>query len=336
MNEENELPKTELMSKYLAGEATPEEAMQLHELIYNQEYKDEYNKLNKLWDLLPNTSIIHVPRVEEGWKELDKKIKHSEQFKTKKLVFSHIAVAASILGLILMVSYTWFIGIKSKRIAVSKQPLTILRSTKDKVRTNTLSDGSVVVINKNSSVAYSPAFNKINRKISLSGECYFNVVPDKTRPFIIAIEELKIKVVGTSFNVRYNSAGSRIEVQVQSGTVKMYTSDKEITIITGQTGIYSKHDGSLNVKDTFDINSVGYATKAFSFNDLSFIEACGYIETAFNVVIKFDKQKFAACRLSAEFNNKSLDYILNIISATLNSSYKKQGDTIYILGEGCL
>jgi ferric-dicitrate binding protein FerR (iron transport regulator) len=91
----------------------------------------------------------------------------------------------------------------------------------------------------------------------------------------------------------------------------------------------------LNVKNELDLNSISYATKTFYFNDLPFVDACRYLEKAFNIIIKLDEQKFAECRLSAEFNNKSLDYILDIISATLNSSYKKQGNTIYITGEGC-
>lgn len=334
MNKENK-PQFELISKYLAGEATSGEAMQLHESLKHQNYKDEYEKISQLWNYLPKTSAIQIPPVAEEWIELDKKIKHSEKFKIRKLIFYRFIIAASIIGLILMVSYTWFISSKKEQIAHNNKQPNIIKAATDEVRTDTLPDGSIIIMNKNSSVLYAPDFNNKTRELVLRGESYFNVIPDETKPFLIAVDKLRIKVVGTSFNVRNHFPDESIEVQVQSGIVKMYTTQKEITVIKGQTGVYNRHVGELNVKDTFDVNSISYATKTFSFNDLSFVDACRYLEKAFNVVIKINAEKFSDCRLSAEFNNKSLDYILDIISATLDSSYKKQGNTIYIIGKGC-
>jgi ferric-dicitrate binding protein FerR (iron transport regulator) len=332
MNEENNLLDDTLVSKYLGGEANHEEAMRLHELLKNQDCKQEYDKICQLWERLPDTSVIPVPLATEEWVELDKKIKHSKNARLRKFVLNRIVAAASIVGLIVIVSYTWFHTAETRMVKNNEQ-LDIIQSAEDVVKTDTLPDGSIIIMNQNSSISYARAFNTNRRELALSGECYFNVIPDKTRLFVIAIQDLKIEVVGTSFNVRNNSSNGSIEVQVKSGTVKMNTAQDEITVITGQTGVYSS--GALNVKDTLDVNSISYATKTFSFNDLSFADACHYLEKAFNIVIKFDNLKFSNCRLSAEFHNKSLDYILDIITATLNGSFKKQANTVYILGEGC-
>lgn len=334
MNEENKQPEMELLSKYLAGEATPEEAMQLHESLNNGNNKEEYNKVVQLWNRLPNATPKVVTSAEEEWAKLEKKIKHPQKTIVRKLTLNSLAIAASIIGLILVISYAVFFNDNKEQVAKVTQGEKVIKASTE-VITETLPDASVVTISKNSTVAYSGSFNNVNREISLNGEAYFNVVPDKTKPFIISVDKLKIKVVGTSFNVRDISAGKMIEVQVQSGIVKMFTTQEEITVVKGQTGIYDKDDGKLNLKDTIDINSISYATKTFSFSDLSFVEACRYLEKAFNVIIKIDAQKFSDCRLTAQFNNKPLEYILDIISATLNSSYKKQGNTIYIVGEGC-
>lgn len=336
MNDENKQRGIELISKYLAGEATPEEAMELHASLGDKENKEEYDKVVQLWKQLPSSvNTDDVPDAREEWRKLNERIKPDAKAKIRRLPFSRFAIAASIIGLILIISYGLFTADKKEQVAKNKEKIDVIKTATVEIISDTLPDGSVIILNKHSSVAYSSNFNKNNRETELKGEAFFNVVPDKTRPFIIAIDEVRIKVVGTSFNVRSIPSNGNIEVQVQSGIVKMYTTEKEITVTKGQTGIYSKEGGDLELKDILDINSMSYATKTFSFNDLSLVDACRYLEKTFNVIINIDAQKFAECRLTANFNNKPLDYILDIISATLNSSYKKQGNTIYIIGEGC-
>lgn len=332
---ENKLPEIEIISKYLAGEATPEEALSLHESLNDLRNKDEYNRIIRLWKRLHADTAEQTPSTEEEWSKLDNKIRHSEKFKIRKVIFNRFAVAASISGFIFILAYTWFTNNKKAEVAKNNERPNIFKTAISKVTADTLPDGSIITMNKNSSIEYASAFNDDKREIALIGESFFNVVPDKTKPFTIVDNELKIEVVGTSFNVRNVTTNNSIEVQVQSGIVKMLTAQKEITVIKGQTGIYYKADGELHLKDTLDVNSMSYATKTFSFINLSLVDACSYLEKAFYVTINIDSAKFSDCRLSAEFNNKPLEYILSVICATLNCSYNKRGVNISITGQGC-
>ncbi len=79
----------------------------------------------------------------------------------------------------------------------------------------------------------------------LDGECYFNVLPDENKPFIVQIHELKILVLGTSFNVNRNDYSETVEVQVTTGKVKMYTDEKELIVTAGQTGVYFTEMGAF-------------------------------------------------------------------------------------------
>ena len=121
----------------------------------------------------------------------------------------------------------------------------------------------------------------------------------------------------------------------QSSFIKLWQKRKEIEIRKGQTGLYRQTDQVLAIREGIDVNSLSYATKSFSFNDLSLPEVCAYLENSFQVSIRADKEKLGNCRITAQFDNKPLDYILDVISATLNTSYTKQGSNIFIHGEGC-
>ena len=64
-----------------------------------------------------------------------------------------------------------------------------------------LPDSSTVWLNANARLVYPRSFEDVNRKVSISGEAFFQVRKDKNHPFIVDIGELQVEVLGTSFNV---------------------------------------------------------------------------------------------------------------------------------------
>ncbi len=334
MNERSSEFRIELIAKYLAGEASPEEAMQLHTWMKDKNNRDEYEKAAGIWNSVSQGENKAQLTVDEQWRELNNKLQEAQKNTTKKL-YRNLAFAASFIGLVLFISYSVFNKPYDSKVAQQPAPARIIKTAAEGVKTDTLPDGSIIVMKQNSFINYSTDYNTTSRELVLTGESFFDVVANEKKPFIINIGDLKIRVVGTSFNVREVASDKFIEVQVHTGVVMMYARHKELMVQKGQSGIYHTHGDKLILKETIDENSVAYATKSFSFNDVPFIEVCRYLEKAFNVHIQVDGEKFRQCRLTAQFNNKSLVYIMDIISATLGSSYRKQGNIIYIAGEGC-
>lgn len=78
-----------------------------------------------------------------------------------------------------------------------------------------LADGSAVTLNTDTALAFNTIGEQRGVKI-LSGEAYFEVQPDKTRPFIVETEQGTVRVVGTRFNVK---TGDATQVDVESGVV---------------------------------------------------------------------------------------------------------------------
>ncbi len=78
-----------------------------------------------------------------------------------------------------------------------------------------LADGSAVTLNTDTALAFNYAGERRGVKI-LTGEAYFEVQPDKTRPFIVETEQGTVRVVGTRFSVK---TGDATQVDVESGIV---------------------------------------------------------------------------------------------------------------------
>ncbi len=91
-----------------------------------------------------------------------------------------------------------------------------------------LEDGTVIMLKPNSSIEYPEKFSKSDRKVQLTGEAFFNVTKDKSRPFIIGTADVTIKVLGTSFNVMAYEGAKEISVAVKTGKVSVYAKAKDL------------------------------------------------------------------------------------------------------------
>ena len=84
-----------------------------------------------------------------------------------------------------------------------------------------LEDGTLVWLNAASSISYPTQFSGPERKVSITGEAYFEVASDKTKPFIVKTISDEIHVLGTSFNVNAYEDEKMVRTTLVSGRVKI-------------------------------------------------------------------------------------------------------------------
>jgi len=84
----------------------------------------------------------------------------------------------------------------------------------------TLVDGTKIWLNSNSKLRYPSGFTGEIRKVSLEGEAYFKVAHDALHPFIVEVDDYKVKVLGTSFNVNAYKGKSDVVTTLVEGKVK--------------------------------------------------------------------------------------------------------------------
>ena len=87
--------------------------------------------------------------------------------------------------------------------------------------TITLSDGTKVWLNAGSSLTYPIAFAGNERKVSITGEAYFEVAHDPSMPFKVGKGDMEVTVVGTHFNVNAYDDEASIKVTLMEGLVKV-------------------------------------------------------------------------------------------------------------------
>jgi len=203
-----------------------------------------------------------------------------------------------------------------------------------------LSDGSLIQLNSNSSVKFPEKFGKTERDLYFWGEAFFDIAADKTKPFVIEAGETRIKVVGTSFNVKAVPESDKIEVVVNSGKVLFYTlsgnsaKGEQVLLEPGDKGVYVKSTKTISRFKNENLNFLSWKTGILTFR-----------ETALNEVFKALGQKFGAdfvirdneleqLRLTAKFDNESLDSVLDGLRLVFDIKIQKNGKDYLISKNG--
>lgn len=311
--------------KHLLGEASPgeEEAVTewMNENAANKEY---YNQLKKVWDNSKKLAAESTLDVDKAWERFQKRV--ADQNETPKNVnrsrFSWMRIAASI---ILIAG----LGVAAYFMINNNEPQEMVAQTGQNVLIDTLPDGSVITLNKKSTITYPSKFKGNTRAIALKGEAFFNVAPDKKKPFIISVNDVQVTVVGTSFNIR--SENGNTEVVVETGIVQVTKYGKTVELSAGEKIIMSANDSNATKEKVSDKLYNYYRSKEFVCDDTPLWKLVQVVNEAYDAKIVIGRKELNDMRLTTTFNNESLEQVLDIIQLTFEITVVKKEDGQIIL-----
>jgi transmembrane sensor len=321
-----------LIGRYLSGEASPAEAIELEQWLSASPYnREQFEYVSRLWGELSQDEQYALPDKEAFFYQIKNSVRKQQSAKVhplKKTKF-WLSIAATTL-FIISAAFLFTIFLKHQ---TEPSVAVISRQTHQQVLRDTLPDGTLAIVNSHSTLAYPARFTNSERSVQLNGQAWFNVTADAFRPFVITIGPIRVKVIGTSFNVRSNT--DSIEVAVKTGVVRMINNNDSIILQAGKKGIYNTKAHRFLIENSFRANEIGYATRVFNFENASLQEIAAQLEKAYNITIVFNNDKLKSCTLSSSFDNKSLEYIFQVMAMTLNIQYKIENKTVYISGNSC-
>lgn len=313
-----------LLVKYLLKETDPEETEMVKEWIVSDDAnKKHYDDFKLLWDESKVVAAASSLDEEVQWQKFKNRISSPAKMAPVKRMWSYqwMKVAAIIIFMAgaAVIGYTIFNKNEIKTVAVNSI---------DQVITDTLPDKSVITLNKNSTLDYPEKFKGNTRTVSLKGEAFFSVTPNKAKPFIIHVNDVTIKVVGTSFNVK--SMNGNTEVIVETGIVEVIRDKEEIDLHPHEKILVHKNDRTLaKEKQTGSLYNY-YRTKEFECDNTPLWQLVQALNQVYDVNIVIERKELRSLPLTTTFNNESLDHILDIIRQTFNISVVKTGNEIIL------
>lgn len=330
-----------LISKYLSKEATKEEIEQLnHWIASHSDHKAEFENYKKAWESSAQYEDIAID-IDAEWNTFKSKVKiegdkgakvkaldpsYAERFNFKQT----LRIAAVILLLVIPAAGVYFYLNQNKPIEVAA--LTTIKESP-------MPDGSKITLNQDAIITYHKDYGKSNRQIALKGEAFFSVAPDKSKPFVVDVNEITVTVTGTSFYIDATENENEIRVIVETGTVIVKNTldpNQELTLHKGDKAVYSKLNHTLTQEMlTEEENYHSWLTKKLLFKEIPLKDIVRDLNHAYhrNIIIK-DKA-IENCRISVSFDQQTLEQILNVIEHTIDVKVTTKENSIEFHGNGC-
>ena len=153
----------------------------------------------------------------------------------------------------------------------------------------TLSDGSKVWLNAESSITFPTAFIGKERKVEIKGEAYFEIAHDSSKPFQVRVGGMKVQVLGTHFNINAYNDESAIKTTLLQGSVKVSEGSNSEVIKPGEQTLVSLKDGSNIKVQTADVDeAVAWKNGLFHFDNADLPEVMRQLSRWYDVDVVYN------------------------------------------------
>ncbi|MDB4903660.1 MAG: fec operon regulator FecR [Mucilaginibacter sp.] len=352
----------ELLTKKLLDEIDENEADELRCMINDEECKKQYNFFKTYWtqdqeqysnnDLMFRRIKSRIGIIEDI-EEKEVKLRGLQRIS----LFWRSIAAVLLVGICFSVYYYYYYPYFSKAKLLGKLEIA---KTPSRVKSRiTLSDGSIVTLNSETTLKYPPIFTGQTREVYLDGEAFFDVAKDHKHPFIVHAGKMSVRVLGTAFNIKSYSNDSRSETTLIRGTIEVTLADRpsdriilkpnEKLILNSATigkrvannNLTAAHTDSIHTNyaltnltylksnDT-TIVETSWVSNRLIFKDEAFNEIANQMERWYGVKVKFKNENVKDYHFTGVFENESIMQALDALKMIESFNYKYKDETVYI------
>lgn len=194
----------------------------------------------------------------------------------------------------------------------------------------TLPDGSKVWINAASSLKYPVAFVGNERKVEISGEAYFEIVKDATKPFKVQLNNMEVEVLGTHFNVNGYEDEESVKTTLLEGKVKVQAASGVKFLNPGQQ---AQIKSSGNIAVTSDINLeeiVAWKDGNFQFENADIKAVMRQLARWYDVDVTY-KGNINQHFVGSISRNVNLSQVLSMLQQTGAAKFKIDGKQLIVM-----
>ena len=303
----------DVLAKYLLGEATVPESEQVE--AWAQSNPDHLKQLEDFKTILEKSKLQIDPELNE-YQALERLNIRLETEK-KTISYTFILRWVAVVFIFFSAGLFFYNNLIGNKINVRSNENTL---------TQLLPDGSTAILNKQSSITFVGGFFNKTRDVKLKGEAFFKVSADKSKPFIISVNDVRVTVVGTAFNVK--SDGEAVVVVVESGIVKVNNRKDSVRLTAGEKVEVLKNQAHLSKGENQGKLYSYYYTNELVCDGTPLSDLVPVLNEKFKSNIVIVNPTLKTLPISTTFKNESLKEILNVIADTFKIKVEYGQDVI--------
>lgn len=194
-----------------------------------------------------------------------------------------------------------------------------------------LPDGTRVWLNAATELKYPVAFHAKERRVYLKGEAYFEVAPDKNRPFYVETEEVKIRVLGTVFDVNTHYTRGVRTVLVEGAVALEWGDQKEIRMKPGELADFDRTTTEVTLKEVDVTSYISWKEGYFVFEDEPLEEIMHTLSLWYDKEFLFVGKRSRALHFSGHIKRyERIETILSAITDVTGVEFRMNGQIILI------
>lgn len=313
-----------LYKKFLYGNITRDAFMEMRHYINGIQDKELSDVMQKEW-----SENILTGMMDNGMKEdIRGKLNFFIECDKKKIRRRRLIRVAAVL-LPLMVVGTVMMYTLLHQEQNGSMIVSVERGNKAMV---ILPDQTKVWVNANSTVEYEQT-DKKSRRVNLTGEAFFKVAEDKSKPFIVTMGDLEVEVLGTSFNAKARDYSDIIETSLVEGSIKLRSAllSQDYYLKPNEKAIFNKSSNLMQIMHTDNDLETAWMYNRLKFSSERFADVLIKLEDWYGVKIINNCPDLSNDIISGTFREEKIENALNSLKIQYRDiQFKKQQDTVVI------
>jgi ferric-dicitrate binding protein FerR (iron transport regulator) len=318
-------PEATAALRYIKGTASVEEETAVNKwLAEDESHEKELQQIARIYYARQTKERILARDSSKAFDRVKKQIKR----KTQIMWMRGIAIAAACLTSVLLLSTA--LSYYYMKQTAEPVPQTVTITSNPGMRTQFgLPDGTIVHLNSGSTFTYPVPYNKEERRVTLSGEAYFNVAHKEDHPFIVNVlnGNLNVKVTGTEFNIQAYENDEEINTTLLSGSVVLeYTGRKgntdRILLAPSEKVTYNPSTKHFNKTEVNTQIETSWIEGKIIFRNTPIPEVLKRLSHYYNVRFDIKNPEIERYHFTGTFINKQLSQVLDYLKISSDINYK--------------
>ena len=197
-----------------------------------------------------------------------------------------------------------------------------------------LKDGTRITINGGSELLYPENFEGSERLVYLKeGEAYFEIAKDAAHPFIVKTQQLRVRVLGTSFSIRDYRDEKQASISVNSGKIaleNLLTISPWLELTAGEGSVIDKYKGTIAKQGIDTLATTAWIRGEFTFQDAALQQVLQVLQHKYAVHFEVKDSTLLKRRFTATFRNNSIQNIMQQLKLMGNINYTITDNLIQI------
>ena len=195
----------------------------------------------------------------------------------------------------------------------------------------TLSDGTMIYLNSESTLSFPVKFQGKERKVYLTGEAYFKVAKNTEHPFVVTAGELEVLVTGTTFGVRAYKDEKDIQTTLESGQVTVRVEGKSVKLVPNKQVLFNKLTMGLEVRDVDVDLYLAWADGRLVYDNCPLEKILTDLGRWYNIDVFYSRDELRSYQFSLNMKkHEEFTQVLELIGKTGEVQFEMKDHTVIV------